>query len=323
MSMEQQHLKQELPAEETWRRAGAEEGELTVAEEHMEHAQSEAAVQLATVLRHDTRRRLASLLLLPLLPFASQGVLARLLSEDALIHLCSNPVYVLTAALAGIGVPLALLRPSRKARRAASQLSKLDDAGTIGGLLETLSFGHDRELDAPAQEALIRALSRLKASDAHLITQRQAGLLRGTLASSPYTTGNLFTSLSRRRDAHVRLQIAILKAFEQVGDSQSLPVVSHLAKSAADARIRKAAEECLPFVEARVELERASQTLLRASSEARPDPDTLLRPAHGESENAPEALLRSGAEPIREIEANPVSSGQAWSGVSECLAFNT
>jgi hypothetical protein len=230
--MEQQHLQQEPSGEETWMQTESAATDLTTEGEHVENNRPEAVGQLGHILRRDTRRRLASTVLLPFLPFPVLLAIQASLSEEAWIRLCTNPVFITTTLVGCIGLLLAQLKPSRQARQAANRLSTLEEIGAIGGLVETLSFGHDREIDAPARETLIRLLPRLKASDKSLLTERHIVLLRATLSASPYATGDLFARLSRRLDAHARLQIAILKAFEQVGDNQSLPVVSHLAKHA-------------------------------------------------------------------------------------------
>jgi hypothetical protein len=227
-----------------------------------------------------------------------------LLSEDAWIRLCTNPTFIVAALMICIGMPVALLRPSRKARQAAGRLARLEDVSAIGGLVETLAFGHDSTGHAPAREALIRLLPQLKASDRDVLTEGQIALLRATLGTSPYVTGNLFSGLSRRLDAHTRLQIAILKAFEQVGDSHSLPVISRLAKHASNPQVRAAAEECLPFVRARVDQARVSQTLLRAADASGTAPDTLLRPAHGGHATVPAELVRPGTGPDAEHEVS-------------------
>jgi HEAT repeat protein len=219
------------------------------------------------------------------------------LSQEGWIRLCTNPLFVMAALLMCIGGPVALLKPSRKAREAARRLSTLEDVAAIGGLVETLSFGHDTRVDTPAREALIRLLTQLKASDAGLLKDGHLALLRSTLASSGIGSGDLFTSLSHRQADHARLQVAILKAFEQVGDSQSLPVVTHLAKSAGNLGVRKAAAECLPFLIARVEQQRASQTLLRAASASGTGADTLLRPVSAAYQQAPNEMLRQGMAP--------------------------
>jgi hypothetical protein len=317
--MEQQHLPQEQTGEEARSRIHSDEKDLTTGEANVEPMELEVVSHLGSVLRRDTRRRLVSLVLLPLLPFALLLTLKLLLSEEAWLRLCTNPVFVVVAILVGIGAPLTLLRPSRKARQATRRLSTLEDVRAIGGLVETLYFNYDLNGDAPAREALIRLLPRLQASDSGLLTERHAAWLRQMLNALPYATGNPFRRfsqrLSRRQDALPRLQIAILKAFEQVGDSNSLPAVDHLARRAANPEVRKAAGECLPFLQARLEQERAVQTLLRAASASEPDPGILLRPVRGDRAQDPDALVRPSAAPEPDLEAEPGSPEQARFGL--------
>ncbi len=267
------------------------------------------ADELSLVLRRDARRRLATIILLPLVPITFLLGLHWLLDETAWIRLCNNPAFVaLTLLFPGIAIPIALLRPSRKAKKAAQRLSSLHDLSVIGGLIETLYFNDQRE--GPATEALIDLLPRLRASDSALLTERHHFVLRSTLSSIPHVTGNLFTRLSRRKEMHARLQVAILQAFEQVGDSKALPIVAALAASAAHPQVRAAARECLPFLQMRQEQERTSQTLLRASSASATDPDILLRAAHGNLDQDPNEMVRPSREPEPETQSAPSASAQ-------------
>jgi hypothetical protein len=58
--------------------------------------------------------------------------------------------------------------------------------------------------------------------------------------------------------------------------------------------VQAAAQECLPFLQARYEQQQASQTLLRASAISELPTDTLLRPAHGVIATENTELLRPG-----------------------------
>src|SRR5947207_11176281 len=163
--MEQQHLLQEQIDSEIRNRIRADETALASDEANVAQVEPQVVGHLGDVLRQDTYRRIAYTVLLPFLPFAPLLTLKWLLGEEAWIRLCTNPVFVVAATLLiGIGVPLALLKPSRKARQAAHRLSTPEDVRVIGGLVETLCFGHDRQVGAPVREALIRLLPRLKAS---------------------------------------------------------------------------------------------------------------------------------------------------------------
>jgi hypothetical protein len=89
--------------------------------------------------------------------------------------------------------------------------------------------------------------------------------------------------------------VAILRAFEQIGDTRCVPYVEELARFADQKRVRDAAEACLPYLQELAENERSSQTLLRAASASGTTPDTLLRPAHALTETEPGHLLRASA----------------------------
>lgn len=101
------------------------------------------------------------------------------------------------------------------------------------------------------------------------------------------------------------LTLLLLKTLEQVGDTHAIPAVRKLTKLSSWGayndvrnveRINKAAEECLPYLEARIEPTRQSETLLRPSDIAQvAAPDTLLRPAYSHNETPPEQLLRDMA----------------------------
>jgi hypothetical protein len=327
MNMRQQHLPQEnnrplagdrtntteqlySAEEETHEeQRSVEEGIEAAAEVSSVQAQPKAIDQLNLALRRDARRRLAAIILLPFVPIGFLLTLHWLLEDAAWIRLCNNPVFVaLTMLFPGIVIPILMLRPSRKAKKAVQQLSSLNDLSGIGGLIEALYFNDQRE--GPAIETLIELLQRLKASDAALLTERHHIILRAILASLPHVTGNLFTRLSRRKEMHARLQVAILKAFEQVGDSKALPVVAALAESGAPPHVRAAAQKCLPFLQMRQEQERASQTLLRASSATPIGPDTLLRAAHGHHNQEPTEMVRPSCEPEPEQQSLPSEPAQ-------------
>jgi hypothetical protein len=91
------------------------------------------------------------------------------------------------------------------------------------------------------------------------------------------------------------LTLAILKALEQIGDDRALHKVEELSQVGGGVAVRKAALECLPFLQARAEETRQARTLLRAShSEAAVATEMLLRPvAARQQETASEELLRA------------------------------
>lgn len=156
-------------------------------------------------------------------------------------------------------------------------LAKFDDVRAVGFLAEALEF-RDKHTRQAAAEALIRLLPRLKASDAHLLNAKQRAILLRTF---------------NRPASSAALIVAILKAYEQVGDESALEPVRSLL-TALNPRVQEAATECLPFLESRIAQQRASQTLLRASSPIETaTPDMLLRPALESGETNPQELLRA------------------------------
>ena len=163
-------------------------------------------------------------------------------------------------------------------------LAEFDDKRAVGPLSLALEF-NDVEVVAVAREKLVRLLPQLKASDAQLLDEEQRSILYKALHSKKH---------------YAALRIAILNALQQVGDEKGLPHVQKLAKgeglTAQEEDILRAAQECLPYLERRVDRLRASQTLLRASSASEAmtsSPDMLLRPAMDVGATPSEELLRA------------------------------
>lgn len=191
-------------------------------------------------------------------------------------------------SLGGIGFVLMLrhLVASEKQTKAARMLARFDDVRAVGALIEALDWPEE-QVRVAARLALLRLLPRLQASDAALLHTGQRTSLYRYL---------------KMRNAHrdADFLVTILKALEQVGDASALPPVQRLAEGAAHTynqrRVRRQARECLPYLEARAEQQRASQTLLRASSAGATSPQMLLRPATGSNNAEPQQLLRPGAQ---------------------------
>jgi hypothetical protein len=93
----------------------------------------------------------------------------------------------------------------------------------------------------------------------------------------------------------VELTLCVLKALEQVGGEWALSHVEKLTKltgKGPEARIRFAAEECLPTLKEIADQERLSSTLLRPVLTAEDQAAVLLRPAVGTTA-VTEPLLRA------------------------------
>jgi hypothetical protein len=172
---------------------------------------------------------------------------------------------------------------SPKQSEAALKLAQYEDVRGVGPLAEVLEWP-DAEMRDVAAEALTSLLPRLRASDASLLNAGQRASLYRIL-----TPGHA--------RSHLDLQLAILQALQQVGDDAAVRPVERLANMFAVTQrqryLKEAAEECLLFLRERVDLTRASQTLLRASSQADTSPDLLLRAANSGPDIPQEQLLRA------------------------------
>ncbi len=183
------------------------------------------------------------------------------------------------------GVIVAATAATKRQKEATKSLAQFDDLRSVGPLAEALAF-NDRGVQEIAEARLIVLLPRIQATDSALLNENQRKCLYQVLA------GRLAAS------RNIELVLAILKAYEQVGDSQAIPLVEKLAegegKAGQDARVRASASECLVSLRQRAEQERMSQTYLRASDATNVSPQVLLRPASGMVEELPEQLLRAG-----------------------------
>ncbi len=168
-------------------------------------------------------------------------------------------------------------------RHLMRKLAACDDVAGVGVLIETLEWP-DRRAQEVAARALIRLLPRLRASDARLLTQPQRACLYRMLRM-------------RYAGRDGALILAILQALQQVGDEAAIPYVRRLASSAAftptQRKVKQAAEECQPYLKSSADLQRASQTLLRASAQENVAEDGLLRPAYARTETESTELLRA------------------------------
>ena len=180
-------------------------------------------------------------------------------------------------------------------RKAADQLTQLDDLRCVGPLIEiwkpdgTLEgqFSYSRNTRRQAEVALTRLLPRLKASDAPLLKEYQRVILRNVLAMDGYKGWNKYYNEA--------FLLAIIEAFAQIGDWKSFTQVRRLTVTAKYASVRKTAQDCLPFLENLAMKQTPGETLLRASSAvdaASVKSETLLRPASSSTDAQLETLLR-------------------------------
>jgi hypothetical protein len=175
----------------------------------------------------------------------------------------------------------------------AEALAKMGGVKAIPILLEILQSPHTLSMHRAIITALATLLPQMRASDAGLLNAGHRRFLNESLRNSP--RGD-FTSANR--DRYV---LAILKAYEQVGDAKAIPAVERLAnisgKSARRVQFREAAQACLPLLRANLPTVDSTRTLLRAASSASTSPETLLRPATSETVTNPDELLRAPAQP--------------------------
>jgi hypothetical protein len=174
---------------------------------------------------------------------------------------------------------------SEQRKSVALAMARFEDVRAVGALAEALEF-NDYQILPIVNRALIRLLPRLQASDAPLLSPHQRACLNRAL-----------------QGREVGLILAILKAWEQVGDSKAIPDVQYLAEGRGEGRwypsVRRAAKECLPALKQSAERQQIGSQLLRASEGDLTSGDALLRPvqAHSPTES-PEQLLRPNSDAV-------------------------
>jgi hypothetical protein len=173
---------------------------------------------------------------------------------------------------------------SKKHQAATAALTRFDDVRAIGPLAEALEF-QDKYVLPFVTRALIRLLPRLQASDSPLLDVPQRACLNRALNGSD-----------------TELILAILKAWEQVGDAAAIPVVQELSaanpESKQRSKISEAARECLPFLLQSTERQQVGSQLLRPFDPNQTPRNVLLRPSLPQkSLEPPDQLLRSTDDP--------------------------
>ncbi|MCW3055027.1 MAG: hypothetical protein JWN14_4197 [Chthonomonadales bacterium] len=176
-----------------------------------------------------------------------------------------------------------------------------DDVHNVGLLVDALTMRYEN-INQTVMDALIELLPRLQANDADLLNAEQRARLSSILSKSNIAKRSVTDHRASTQAIYSRLisfRVAILQAFEHVGDSSALPIVEKLtrqeAKTVEQRRIQEAAQECLQALRLRVQQERDPKTLLRAAGSANTETETLLRAATNTQETPPEQLLRPGS----------------------------
>jgi hypothetical protein len=178
--------------------------------------------------------------------------------------------------------------PRALERRATALLAGQDYKESVGILIEALEVPTG-EIKAAVMAGLVNILGHLAASDSHLLTLDHVRVLNFELIGSdhygyvpPITRSNF--------------QIAVLKAYEQIGDAHSLEVVRRITlekpRAWARERVVEAAKQCLPYLEERIGRDRLNNRLLRPAG-ANSNEEELLRPATIGAVESPEELLRA------------------------------
>ena len=138
----------------------------------------------------------------------------------------------------------------------------------------------DKETRTLAENALTRLLPRLQSTDKTILNPDQIACLNRALG----------------RDNRP-LVIAILSAYEQIGDETCVRPVEDLIAGSSKASVYEtvieAARHCLAALKQNIELQRQSRTLVRAAMG--PTEEMLLRPVEGNDKTDPEILLRPTA----------------------------
>jgi hypothetical protein len=200
-----------------------------------------------------------------------------------------------------IWVVFALLAATSVQRNAARALARFSDKRAVGALSEALDY-HDKQVRESAAEALVRLLPTLNASDHALLSYDERRALDRAIT----------------RLGATRLALAALRAYEQIGDAESLAVVERMAygkvqplrsdvrplvrglsfgivawasRGPLEPAVVAEARAVLPALRVRAEQVRAAQTLLRPV-EANPGDGTLLRPAEPAAPTEDALLVR-------------------------------
>ncbi len=180
------------------------------------------------------------------------------------------------------------------------ELERVGGARAIGPLLDSMLSGRSPGSRKIAYQALTRILPKLRATDANLLNAGHQRMLNRFLNIETYP------GWWGPKPTPPPLALAILKAYEQVGDAKAVPAVEKLAnlkpRNERQRAAQQAAAECLPLLHSHAMPLDQNQTLLRAAGQSKAAADVLLRPA-AETLNVPvEELLRAAPS---EIETTP------------------
>jgi hypothetical protein len=172
-----------------------------------------------------------------------------------------------------------LLVPPRELVAISNALLSFDDPKVIGALVAGLSVP-DPRLRIAVHDKLLTLLPQASAADLAEVTATQRQPLRKLLSLNPENDSQLI--------------IAVIEAFERMGDTSALPEVRRLAASQGTTQktrsVRDAAEHCMKSLHAL--LGQGVDHLLRASENPGPEGGELLRPAGFSGSGDEQTLLR-------------------------------
>ncbi len=269
-------------------------GDLLEADATTQHFDVQAVTALLDATKRKIRRRNVKYWT------ASAFVQVINVSMQVLVHYLHAPVrqstagdllilfFVITEVVAGIALLYALNSP---VDFDVNELARLGGVGAVPLLLDSVRVGRTQK----ARQALFRALTTLlpqmKASDANLLTTAHRRYLNTMLKLE------MRPCLGKRKEDG--FAVAILKAYDQVGDAKAIPIVEKLANDRGNSErrreIQRAAQDCLPLLQTHLGELSTTQTLLRASSPSTSAPDVLLRPV-GEAAPVPAGELLRAAD---------------------------
>ena len=219
---------------------------------------------------------------------------AIVLAHLAQLNLYVLPVLFLIFAVQFIWLPLQLWICKRSAPKFdAADIAKQGGVQAIAPLFAAAQVIFPKKRRRAIMGALTTLLPRMKATDAHLLTPTARNRIRDWLS----TMANTVLGHPCSDD----LRIAALKALEQVGDTDDIPVVTRLAnmhaQTSEQTRVKQAAIECLPMLRSHCGEVAAARTLLRAANAEDARPDTLLRAASSTTKASAAELLRGTKKP--------------------------
>lgn len=227
--------------------------------------------QVLTVLREESRKRAKTQKLFV-------GLFLSIVIGMVLIAIVTHNTTMLGSMGSYVSLIAVGAAASQQQKAAAIAIARFDDVRAVGPLAEALEF-KDKRVVPMAEQALIRLLPRLKASDAPLLSpEHRVYLNRALKGKKP------------------ELMLAILKAWEQVGDAGAIEEVEKIAagrgRGGQIPRVVVAAQECLPFLRQSAERQQIGAQLLRPSDGNLTPSDVLLRPSmpHASTEPADQLL---------------------------------